>query len=137
MKLTRMGEVRARVFELLACQNGQLEPERVRVYDADAVIDTGSVPTVLPIHVVHRLGLKVITENLAEDADGRKEVVGVAQPVEVNLPGRSTVIQPCVLGDEVLIGQTVLEMLDLLADCANRRVIPNTPPPGQPLQKIR
>ena len=41
------------------------------------------------------------------------------------------------LGSEVLIGQTVLESLDLLVDCANHRVIPNPAHPDQPVIKIK
>jgi clan AA aspartic protease len=137
-----MGEVRAKVkltnvLDKLLWQNGQLEADRVRSYEADAVIDTGAVPTVIPIHIVNQLGLRVLDQNVAEYADGRRDIVGVAQPIDVRLCGRSTVISPYVLGDEVLIGQTVLEMLDLLVDCANRRVFPNPAHPDQPVLKIR
>jgi hypothetical protein len=40
------------------------------------------------------------------------------------------------LGNEVLIGQTILEKLDLLADCKNRRLVPNPDHPNQPVTKI-
>ena len=39
-------------------------------------------------------------------------------------------------GSETLIGQTVLEVLDLIADCRNRKLAPRHPEgpgPGQPL----
>jgi hypothetical protein len=42
-----------------------------------------------------------------------------------------------VLGDEVLIGQTVLEKLDLMADCAGQRLVPNPDHPDQPVSKVR
>ncbi len=42
-----------------------------------------------------------------------------------------------VLGDEVLIGQTVLEKLDLLVDCRNQRVVPNPAHPDQPVTKVK
>jgi hypothetical protein len=42
-----------------------------------------------------------------------------------------------VLGDEVLIGQTVLGKLDLLADGANQRVLPNPAHPDQPVSKVK
>jgi hypothetical protein len=38
---------------------------------------------------------------------------------------------------EVLIGQTVLEKLDLLADSANRRLVPNPAHPDQPVSKVK
>ena len=40
-------------------------------------------------------------------------------------------------GDEVLIGQTVLEKLDLHADCANGRLLPNPAHPDQPMTKVK
>jgi hypothetical protein len=42
-----------------------------------------------------------------------------------------------VLGDEVLIGQTVLEKLDLLVDCAKQKLVPNPAHPDQPVTKVK
>jgi hypothetical protein len=41
------------------------------------------------------------------------------------------------LGEIRVIGQTVLEKLDLLADCTNRRLIPNPAHPNQPVTKVK
>ncbi len=41
------------------------------------------------------------------------------------------------MGDEVIIGQTILEVLDLQVDCNNRKVIPNPAHPDQPVVKIK
>ncbi len=51
--------------------------------------------------------------------------------------GRDTVEDAMVLGDEVLIGQTVLEKLDLWADCAGRRLVPNPANPDQSVTKVK
>ncbi len=137
-----MGEVRSEtkltnaIDEALA-RRGQLAPDQVRSYKADALIDTGSVRTVLPIYVVQQLGLAIVSQQVAEYADGRKDAVGVTEPVDITLNGRSTVEDALVLGDEVIIGQTVLEKLDLLVDCANHRVIPNPAHPDQPVSKVK
>ena len=40
-------------------------------------------------------------------------------------------------GDEVLIGQTALEKLDLLADCGNRRLVANPAQSDQPVSKVK
>jgi len=40
-----------------------------------------------------------------------------------------------VLGDEVLIGQTVLEKMDLLVDCARQKLVPAHP--GGPINKLK
>jgi hypothetical protein len=63
--------------------------------------------------------------------------VGITGPLIIEIQGRDTIEEALVLGDEVLIGQTVLEKLDLLADCANRRLIPNPAHPDQPVTKVK
>ena len=42
-----------------------------------------------------------------------------------------------VLGDEILIGQTVLEKTDLLVDCTRQQLVPNPAHPNQPVMKVR
>lgn len=90
----------------------------------------------MPTHVVHQLGL-AIAENQVEYADGRQDVVGVTEAIEISINGRRTLDEALVLGDEVIIGQTVLEKLDLLVDCRNRRVVPNPAHPDQPVSKVK
>jgi hypothetical protein len=63
--------------------------------------------------------------------------VALTEPIYFDWQGRETEDAALVLGDEVLIGQTVLEKLDLLADCANHRLIPNPAHPDQPVSKIK
>jgi clan AA aspartic protease len=109
----------------------------VRRSELDAMVDTGAVRTVLPPQVVEELGLQIRGQRVAEYADGRKESVGVTEPVIVECLRRDTMEEALVLGDEVLIGQTVLEKLDLLADCANRRLVPNPAHPNQPVTKVK
>jgi len=92
---------------------------------------------VLPSHVATRLGLAVRGQRVAEYADGRRDVVGVTEPLIVELEGRDTLDEALVLGDEVRIGQTVLEKLDLYVDCQQRRLIPNPAHPDQPVTKVK
>jgi len=51
--------------------------------------------------------------------------------------GRRTLEDGLVLGDEVLIGRTVLKKLDLLAACPDHRLIPNPEHPDQPVTKVK
>jgi clan AA aspartic protease len=118
-------------------RRGMFRPERVRTYEADALVDTGAVRVVLPPHVVARLGLAVRGQRVTEDTDGRRDVVGVTEPLIVELEGRDTLDEALVLGDEVLIGQTVLEKLDLFVDCQRRQLIPNRAHPDQPVTKVK
>ena len=118
-------------------QRGILKPEQVRTYEADALVDTGAVRMVLPPHIVARLGLGTRGQRMAEYADGRREAVNVTGSLVVELEGRDTLEEALVLGDEVLIGQTVLEKLDLFVDCQRRRLVPNPAHPDQPVTKVK
>ncbi|MGH7966883.1 MAG: retroviral-like aspartic protease family protein [Candidatus Binatia bacterium] len=137
-----MGEVRVKakltnaVDEALV-RRSMLLPQQVRTYEADAMVDTGAVRMILPPHVVERLGLAVRGQRMAEYADGRKEALDVTEPLVVELEGRDTLEEALVLGDEVLIGQTVLEKLDLFVDCQRRRLVPNPAHPDQPVTKVK
>jgi clan AA aspartic protease len=137
-----MGEIRVKAKLTNAVDEelyrlGQLAIDNVRRYEADAMVDTGAVRTVIPVHVQEKLGVSLRGQRVAELADGRKETVGITGPLVIDILGRDTLEEAFVLGDEVLIGQTVLEKLDLLADCTNRRVIPNPAHPDQPVSKVK
>ncbi|MBO1350597.1 MAG: clan AA aspartic protease [Hormoscilla sp. GUM202] len=137
-----MGEVRAKVkltnaVDESLVRRGQLTEDQVRVYEADALVDTGAVRSVIPIHVVERLGLTIRGQRVAEYADVRQDTVGVTEGVLIEWDGRDTLEEALVLGDEVLIGQTVLEKLDVLVDSVNQRLITNPAHPDQPVSKIK
>ncbi len=55
----------------------------------------------------------------------------------VECEGRKTIDEALVTGDEVLIGQVILEKLDLLVDCRNQRLMPNPANPDYPVTYIR
>ncbi len=140
--MNTVGEVRAKIKLMNAAdetlaRRGQIAASQVRSYEADALVDTGAVRTIIPVHVLQQLGLQTRGQRVAEYADGRREVVGISEAIIVEVLGRDTMEEALVLGDEVLIGQTVLEKLDLLPDCANRRLIPNPAHPDQPISKVK
>lgn len=137
-----MGEVRVRVKltnvrDEIAASEGQIKKEDVRRYEADAMVDTGAVQCVIPQFVMQQLGLTVRRQRVVEYADGRKETVDVTEPLQFDINGRASDENALVLGDEVLIGQTFLEVTDLMVDCNNRRIIPNPAHPDQPVIKIK
>jgi len=136
-----MGEVRVRAKLTNAAdealvRRGMLKPEQVRTCEADAFVDTGATRTVLPPEVVSRLGLGIREWHVARYADGRQESVGMTEGVIVEIAGRNTLDEAMVLGDEVLIGQTVLEKLDLFVDCDGRRLVPNPAHPDYPVSRV-
>jgi clan AA aspartic protease len=136
-----MGEVRVQIKLTNAVDEelvnrGLLNPSLLRVYETQALVDTGSTRTVIPNSIVQQLGLRIRSQEIAQYADGRQETVGVTGPVIIELLGRQTIEAAMVTGNEVLIGQTVLETLDLLVDCKNQRLIPNPAHPDQPVLRV-
>ena len=132
-----MGEVRvkarlANAVDEALVRRGMLTSDRVRSYEADAVVDTGAVRTVLPPEIADRLGLAIRGQRVVCLAGGGSEAVSVTEPLVVEIDGRDTLDEALVLGNEVLIGQTVLEKLDLLVDCKGGRLVPNPKHPDGP-----
>ena len=137
-----MGEIRTKVTILNAVDDemrrqGQLREDEVRSLEADAMVDTGAIQSVVPAHMVEQIGATIRGYRIVQYADGRQDRVAITGPILFDIQGRDTLEEALVLGDEVLIGQTILEKLDLLADCAGRRVIPNPAHPEGPVTKVK
>src|SRR5947207_2494727 len=113
-----MGEIKVRVkltnnLDEMLQRRGLLGKKKVRTYDTIAVVDTGAVRSAIPPFVLKKLGVMEADRTVASYADGRSEEVPVAEPIGFTIDDRRTEDEPFVLGEEVLIGQTVLEKLDL------------------------
>jgi clan AA aspartic protease len=137
MSEVRVKAILANAVDQALVRRGQIEPSQVRVYEADVLVDTGAVRCVLPPHVVQRLELGRVGRWVAEYADGRQEPVDLTEPFTIEIMGRQELEDAMVLGDEVIIGQTALEKLDLMVDCVAQRLIPNPEHPDQPVSKVK
>jgi len=137
-----MGEVYVDVTLINAADDSlwrrkKLAARKVRKVKARALVDTGAVRLILPPSVVKKLGLERVGKQTARYADGRVEAVDITEPVYLDILDRRTSDQALVLGDEILIGQTILETTDLHVDCLNRRLIPNPAHPNEPVLPVR
>ena len=137
-----MSEIHERVTLTNAVEEGMarrglLPVGAIRQVVVDAIVDTGAVRSVLPQHVVDQLGLQIVSQQVAQCADGRTALEGIAEPVSFRCQSRTTLEEALVLGTEVLIGQTVLEKLDLLADCDARKLVPHPGRPNHPVSMVR
>src|SRR5438046_1572236 len=136
-----MGEVRVsvkltNVADAAAVAAGKLDPAAVRTLEADGLVDTGAVRSCVPRPLLDRLGVLPTGNMMVEYASGQ-EAVGIAYGVMFDILHRQTSDDALVLGDEVLIGQTLLEKMDLLVDCVNRRVVPNPAHPDVAVNKLK
>ena len=113
----------------VAFELGYHDESQIRHTQVDGIVDTGAVTLMLPQNVVERLGLKTRRTVVVTYADERKEERPVAGPVTIEICDRFMSID-CVVGpplSQPLIGQVVLESLDLIADCTKQTLLPRMP----------
>jgi clan AA aspartic protease len=137
-----MGAVRVQVkltsvFEEGLVSRGSLHPKHLRIYEGTALVDTGALTLVIPPEVVDDLGLSIQGQQVARFANGAQEVLDITEAIRIECQGRTAVLQALVTGDEVLIGQVVLELMDFLVDCKNQKLIPNPQNPDYPVAMIK
>ncbi len=111
----------------------------VRSFKTRALVDTGAVMGMVPRDVVEHLGVPLKQTVIVSLADERKSEMSVAEGITIKIGDRGTTV-PCLVGPpncEALIGQVVLEVLDLVVDCPEKRVIPNPDSPIYPSLKLK
>jgi clan AA aspartic protease len=106
--------------------------------EIEAVIDTGATMVVLPENLVKDLGLKKIEDVKVKYVDGRVERKNVYGVVKLELKGRIGNFDVLVekKGAQPLIGQIVLERLDLIIEPSTRKLIPNPRSPEMPMIEV-
>jgi clan AA aspartic protease len=117
-------------------RQGLLEQNKVRTFEGAALVDTGATRSVIPPDIAKHLGLGIYRQATGLLADGTRVSCGVCTGIRFEINGRETLEDAYVMGDSVLIGQTVLESTDLFVDCVNRRVIPNPAHPEGPVFRL-
>ena len=143
-----MGEVIVKVRivnlrDMLFFEDGQIEKKEIRSLEVNALVDTGAVMLVLPQDEVAYLGLKERRKVTVRYADDRTEERFVAGPLFLEIPGdwgERNMSTDCIVGppaSEALIGQIVLEELDLMVDCVENRLKPRPESPHRPLLKLK
>ena len=109
------------------------------VLDIDACVDTGAVMLLLGRDVVERLDLKITGKAVVILADDSKQEMERAGPAYVEIGDRSGHVDCLVgpVGCEALIGQIILESLDLIVDCSRQELRPRPDSPAYPSYKMK
>lgn len=112
--------------------------EPAKSIEVDAVIDTGATMVVLPQDIVERLGLKKIREVKVRYANNKIETKSIYGVVTIEIKGRAANLDALAEaeGSQPLIGQVLLELLDLVVDPRTRILIPNPMSPEMPMVEI-
>ena len=128
-----MGEIRTSVTlenrdDRAVVDRGHGVEADIRRTTVEGLVDTGAVSLVIPEEIARGLGLRPWGTRTVVYADERREARPVAD-VTVEIGDLATHTEAIVgtAGSQVLIGQVVLAMLDLVADCENRTLVPRHP----------
>ena len=138
-----MGEIRAgmvleNISDRAVFERGYGAEADIRRETLEGIVDTGAAMLVLPGDAVERLGLATRRTVTVTYADERREERPVAGPLTVRI-GNRFMMADCVVGPpggEALIGQIVLEALDLIPDPANRTLAPRPESPDRPMLRM-
>lgn len=119
-------------------ERGYGQESDVRRSTIEAVADTGAMISMLPQNIVERLGIAIYRTVVVTYADERTEDRPVAGPVTMKIGNRS-MNTDCVVGppdSQPLVGQIVMEGLDLIADCTKRTLTPRPESPEYPQLRL-
>jgi len=118
---------------------GYISQEQVRTVRTCVLADSGAAMLVLPQDMVEALGLREVGRVIVTYADERKEERPLAGIVTIRVGNRVTSLN-CVVGppnSEPLLGQVVLETMDLLIDGTQQRLVPRPESPFLPSLKLK
>ena len=112
-------------------KNGQLTKEHLRQLECELIVDTGARAVRLPLSIIEQLGLPPTRKVTVTLSDGSRQERQLYGELRVQVGDRDHVFS-CVAkpeGAPLLLGQLVLEALDLVVDCCQQRLILNPEAP--------
>ena len=103
--------------------------------EIEALIDTGAVMLALPQDIVDTLGLRKIREMTVRYANNYGEAKSIYGVVIAEMKGMAGEVSVLAMpeGCQALVGQVLLELLDLVVDPRTRSVTPNPRSPDMPV----
>jgi len=117
--------------DLTRLADGRIVVDQVRQQEQELIVDTGARAVGLPLSIIEQLGLpprRRVTVTLSDGSRQERQLYG---ELRVQVGDRDDVFS-CVAkpeGAPLLLGQIVLEALDLVVDCGQQRLIPNPEAP--------
>jgi clan AA aspartic protease len=112
--------------------------DKTKTIEIEAIVDTGATMLALPVDMVNKLGLEKIEEVKVKYANGYVETKRIYGAVRLELEGRVGIFDVLAENEDSqpLIGQIVLERLDLVIEPSMRKIIPNPRSPEMPMVEI-
>ena len=139
-----MGEVKVKVYlendgDLFLYKQGKIKKQDVRRVEIEALVDTGAVMILLPQEIAETLGLDKIDRVIVTLANEERIELDVAGTMALTINNRQMKTD-CLVGPpqcEPLIGQLVLERLDLIIGPLKRTITPRPESPYLPSLKMK
>ena len=102
-----------------------------------ALVDTGAMTLCIPEHIALQLQLDTDNQREVTTADGKKQLVPYAGPIEVIFENRNCYVGALVLGGQVLLGAVPMEDMDLVISPTRRNVVVNPDSPNFPQALVK
>lgn len=141
-----MGKVEAKVIltnydDESAARRGFIKPEEIRKVETVGLVDTGATRLVLPKDIVNSLGLTILRKSSVQYGDDRVANRDIAGVVAIQVDDWVDRVErtECIVeetGTRILIGQLILEGMDLYVDCKLGKLIPRPGYEDTPLMEI-
>ena len=122
-----MGEIKARArfensVDVFLSEKGKLPRKKIKGAEIEAVVDTGAFLTLIPQELAEKLGVRSLGKAVVTLANEQRIELEQVGPVRITICERS-MNTDCLVGPpgcEPLLGQIVLEGLDLIPDPRQR-----------------
>jgi clan AA aspartic protease len=109
-----------------------LEPVQAR-----ALVDTGAITMCVPPHIALQLQLQEVEKREVTVADGRRQLVPYAGPLQIFFQNRSSFGGALIFGDEVILGAIPMEDMDLIINPTRQIVMVNPESPNFPMAIVK
>ncbi|MDI6840080.1 MAG: retropepsin-like aspartic protease [bacterium] len=114
-----------------------IKEQAIRKVELKARIDSGATHVAFPDKIAKELGLRVIDRVKVRYANGKIEEKPVGSVIEIEILGRKSRTCPIIeANDELIIGNPILEELDILINTKTGEFYINPESPDMPVAEL-
>lgn len=107
-------------------ERGFMDKNQIRQQTVRVLVDSGAYMLTLTQHIVTQLGLRKVSEQEAELADGTIRMLDIVGPVDIRFENRSTTVRAMVIPTgEPLLGAIPMEDMDVLIHPLRQELVVN------------
>lgn len=124
--------------DIAKAASGMISPDEIRSVELEGRIDTGATHLSIPEDIAEKLGLRKLRSVSVKYGDGRIGHKWLGSVVQIELNNREACVRPVIedKNTEVLIGNPILEEMDLFINPKTGEIYPNPESPNGPLVEL-